>query len=520
MSENANRVRSGNVQNQTPQISNKLRFIDILVLVVFISTAIYGLYLFRQDLMQTFDARDMEPAGIIVVRNNVVQRRHADRVAWDRIFVDSPVYPGDLIRAAELSSTNIDIANNEIFLNENTLIRIQQTMGGMGNFLVELREGNLSVTSNSDSEGIVLDLMGSQVLTSSGTVLSAEVGDEGIAVQVNEGKAEFIQEGQAREISEGAMIALDTQGVERVIPAAVVMRPVTNARYLNNRPQPLQINFSWNRINLEEGETLRLEIASDANFSIVLRTLTGLNNSAQMSFSSGRWHWRLAFEDTILSRGQFTIVDSFGTTIISPVIGSLFRYHDAPPQIRFQWAETEGASRYLIEINNTQDFSAPAISRESNGASLILSQMEAGTWYWRVKPVFPLVFEGESSFSSVASFRIERTENITAPAIEIPVIPVERAAVIAAPVVATAPAQPAASAQAPAPAPRQDAIIRPQTVRSVTGARRFHTVQAGETLGRIARQYYNDAMQWNRISDANNITNPDLIHPGEVFLIP
>jgi len=526
-------------------MSGKLRLIDVLVLVIFISTAFVGIYLFREDFMKTMDARDMEPAGVIVVRNNIVQRRHADRLLWDRIFVDSPVYPGDLIRAAELSSTNIDIDNNEIFLNENTLIRIQQSMGGSGNFLVELREGNLSVTSGLESSGITLDLMGTQIQTSSGTVLNAEVDDEGLTVQVSEGKAEVVGEiGEAnREISQGTMIALDTQGIERQIPSAVVIQPVSNARYLNNKDAPIPVNFLWNRINLEEDELLRMEIAGDVNFSVVFRTIEDLYNSTQVYFSNGRWFWRLTFEDRILNRGQINIIDSQGTTLVSPVTGSVFRYQSILPQIRFQWEAAEGASGYLIEINNSPDFSVPFITRESAGTSFVYTgnlfqsissdTSVADIWYWRVKPLFS--FSGESSFSSVSSFTIEKTVDIAAPLIEIPVIPASREA---PPSVSTQPpgsgsaplpgitqlpgsAQPPGSTQPSAPPVQSvDVISRPRNPRSIQETRRYHTVRPGDTLSEIAWFYYNDYMQLFRISQVNNIEDINVIHVGEVFLIP
>jgi hypothetical protein len=491
-------------KERQPSFSGKIRFIDIIVLIVFISTAFLGIYLFRQDLMQTIEERDMEPAGIIIIRNNVVQRRHADRVLWDRLFVDSPVYPGDLVRAADLSSTFIDIEKNEIFLNENTLIRIQHSMSGMGSFLVELQEGSLSVTSSPESSGIMLDLMGSYVQAVSGTVLNASAGEEGISVQVNEGRAEFIQEGQSREISEGAMIAFDTQGVERIIPAAVVLRPAPNARYLKSSSDLLQVGFFWNRINIEEGETLRLETASDLNFTNNYRVINGLTDSVQAAFDVGRWHWRLSYEDVVLNRGQFVIVDSSGPALLSPVPGSIFRYNEIQPRLRFQWAEREGASGYLIEINDTPDFSAPRITRQTTASSLILSELGEGVWYWRVKPVFILIFEGEALYSPAVSFRIER---VAEPAIEIP---------------------PAAVAQARASSPAVRAVqpaVRP--VPAVTMPRSgqlallaHYTVQPGDTLGRIAILYYGDPLQWSRISEANNIINPYLIFPGQVFLIP
>ncbi len=51
---------------------------------------------------------------------------------------------------------------------------------------------------------------------------------------------------------------------------------------------------------------------------------------------------------------------------------------------------------------------------------------------------------------------------------------------------------------------------------------RTHTVAKGESLSKIAKQYYGDARKWRKIYDANKdtIKNPDLIYPGQVFRIP
>jgi len=499
------------VQIKSQSFKTKFRFIDVLVLIVFISTAFLGLYLFRKDLMRTFEARDVEPAGIIILRNNIVQRRHEDRVVWDRIFKDSPVYPGDLIRSAELSSATIDIERNEIDLNEFSLIRIQRFMGGYGKFRIELQEGNISVTSALESSGIVLDLKGTHVQTSSGTVLSASATEEGISVQVNEGKAELLTEAggqtQTREISQGSMVAFDTQGTERIIPAVVVMKPASNARYLKNDSQPFPVNFSWSRLNLDEGETLRLEIAGDMYFKYNYRMLNIPDNSAQLFLNAGRWHWRLLYRGSALNKGQFIIVDSTGPALLSPVSGSVIRYADImSSQLRFQWADKQGASGYIVEINDTRDFSSFSEDKkikQTTTSSLIYSELSEGVWYWRVKPVFPSMYEGESSFSDVASFKIEKTSGGAAPEVEIPVIPAEQAAASRAHAIRSSVSEPAVA-------------VKPEPVRPP----RYHTIQPGDTLGRVSNRYYNDPMQWIRIVSANNISNPDLIYPGQVFLIP
>ena len=65
-----------------------------------------------------------------------------------------------------------------------------------------------------------------------------------------------------------------------------------------------------------------------------------------------------------------------------------------------------------------------------------------------------------------------------------------------------APAAPAAPAPAATPAPQT------------------YTVQRGDTLSAIAKRFYGHAGEYRRIAAANNIANPDLIHPGQQLVIP
>lgn len=49
-----------------------------------------------------------------------------------------------------------------------------------------------------------------------------------------------------------------------------------------------------------------------------------------------------------------------------------------------------------------------------------------------------------------------------------------------------------------------------------------YTVVKGDSLSKIAKQFYGNANQWKRIYEANKdvIKNPDLIYPGQTFTIP
>lgn len=49
-----------------------------------------------------------------------------------------------------------------------------------------------------------------------------------------------------------------------------------------------------------------------------------------------------------------------------------------------------------------------------------------------------------------------------------------------------------------------------------------HTVAGGESLSKIAKHYYGDAMKYNSIFQANTgiLSNPDVIQPGQELVIP
>lgn len=60
------------------------------------------------------------------------------------------------------------------------------------------------------------------------------------------------------------------------------------------------------------------------------------------------------------------------------------------------------------------------------------------------------------------------------------------------------------------------------TVEHTEPEAQFHTVVSGDTLGKIAKNYYGNAMKYPVIFEANKpmLKDPDLIYPGQVLRIP
>jgi hypothetical protein len=403
-------TEKNNSNEKTPQKPGKRkRFADIFVIIFCVSGAAFSLNLFRLDLFQSIAAQNKKPMGTVTVKYNNVQRRFSDRVLWSRLTVKSPVYLGDLIRVAEYSSASLNINNGIIDINENSLIRIRASSDGEDRVVIDLNSGSLSITGSDNADsGLALNVMGRVIAPTAKATLSASAGESGMKLQVNGGSAIIIEEGgQSRSMEAGEALFLDNKGVEQAAPAAVVLLPRPNARFIKNSAEPVNIRFTWNVINIDQQQPLRLEIASGPNFTRIVRTAEGINSS-NAALDAGIWYWRLSYKDIVLSSGQFTITDAAMSAPVSPIQDNI-DYHENTP-IRFEWLPVEGASYYILEAGLTPDIINPLITRQTVISSFVELNMEAGNWYWHVKPVFSSMYEGAASFSQVSSFNIEKTD--------------------------------------------------------------------------------------------------------------
>ena len=172
-------------------------FLDVFVVLFCITGAAASLYLFYQDLYVSFRSSSETQAGIVVVRENLVHRRLNDRLVWDRLFTDTPVYNGDVIRVARLSGAELNVDESRIELGENTLIRIQKDDDLLK---IDFYSGEINITSNSNSTPVLLSFGDSVVEASAGSVLSASSDDNGAVLRITEGKAYIIQEGKVSQV--------------------------------------------------------------------------------------------------------------------------------------------------------------------------------------------------------------------------------------------------------------------------------------------------------------------------------
>jgi nucleoid-associated protein YgaU len=67
-----------------------------------------------------------------------------------------------------------------------------------------------------------------------------------------------------------------------------------------------------------------------------------------------------------------------------------------------------------------------------------------------------------------------------------------------------------------------EAVDNQMVVSSPAPEARYHTVEKGDSLSKIAKEMYGDPMKYPAIFEANKpmLKDPDLIYPGQVLRIP
>jgi len=67
-----------------------------------------------------------------------------------------------------------------------------------------------------------------------------------------------------------------------------------------------------------------------------------------------------------------------------------------------------------------------------------------------------------------------------------------------------------------------DQVDNLMTVATPAPQAKFYTVQSGDTLSKVANEFYGDANKYHTIFEANKpmLSHPDKIYPGQVLRIP
>lgn len=418
------------------QKKRSIRFSDVLVTLICLSGAALNTNLFIKNLNRALVNANAKPVATITFKYKTAQRRLVDRMIWDRLRQESPVYNGDTIRTAPLSEATIYFSDGNVMdLYENTLVQVNVSEGITN---VNFSEGGIGITTTSDGSKMQLSSGSTAVTLDSDSQLNAkaaipdsssqgEQANNALRIQVVSGKASVAdEEGNSQVLTEGEVLS-GTSSFN--VPVLNVISPLPNVKNLNHTGLEKEINFAWVGYNLPENNSVILETSSDHNFErIASRSeFSGINN-ATIKVGNGNTYWRTyvvnengAKVDETVSTGKIQMLDAPTPHEIAPVKDFAYQYRTQKPAIRFIWTGNDYATSYLFEISDNEEMRNPVVQQRTSMPSSIVSTLGKGQWFWRVTPFYTLNNIGYEDPSAVSVFEIVQNASLEKPTAYLPI---------------------------------------------------------------------------------------------------
>lgn len=402
------------------RLRNDLAAAFVVAILLCLLGAAASAALFFLSFFRALDRLGEEPIAEITFKYRTAERKFIDRVVWDRLRQNSPVYNGDTIHTAEASEATVWFPDgSSLELSEDTMAQVFRR-GEDGRAAADVSRGIATAAAAAGGGGLLLSSRGVSVNVGAGSVVSAsaptsEAGGSGSSFVVRSGSAGLSGGGS---ISAGESVGGSGE-VSRVLS---VLSPLPSETLLGFGDGEREVGFSWNEAG--RGRRLRLTVASDRRFSRALRSVeVGSADGVSVNLPRGTWWWRLEDADDPSSScsGRLRIVQSPAPEPVVPVDGYEFRYRTRPPAVRFIWTEAEAASHYRVEVSGDEDFRTVALEKTTESPSLIISSLGEGRWWWRVTPYYPVNGAGFANTSRSGSFVISRSGELYAPPLVVPI---------------------------------------------------------------------------------------------------
>ena len=440
-----------------------------LAIFVCLAGAALNSFLFYNSFFRALTKMNETPIATITFKYKTAQRKFLDRVVWDRLRQNSPVYNGDTIHTANLSEATIWFSDGNIMeLSENTMAQV--FLSEDKSLKAELSDGFATIDSSLSEQGMTLASKGVEVAVQSGSALSAgavtalektlESGTEsafsgdtsstkgegissensakraekagaasgtgGLSIQVIKGSVE-VQQSDGKTISMQQGEGIQIEGTEQKKPALIVTQPAPQSKILYHTKDDMRIPFSWTLSDVPENAITSIIIAVDKNFSDKkYQSIATGTDSAQIPLAPGTYYWKITIakdnksEPLAEQTGKIQVIQSLPPELVAPAEEYSYSYRTRNPAVRLIWTESLYATSYKMEIADNPQMNNPIVEQRSSLTSSIISTLSEGTYWWRVTPYYTINRTGFASPSKTRSFSIEKKGTLPKPSVYIP----------------------------------------------------------------------------------------------------
>lgn len=388
---------------------------DFLVAAACLSVFAASIWLFWNDLNKTSTRSDKDAIATITFKYKVAQRKFTDRVVWERLQQNSPLYDEDTIRTSDLSTATITFNGGEVLaVHENTMVQIFKSSDG--SLRLSVGDGGVEVdTSDSKASSMEIEMKdGSLVNLEAGSRLSASSASDGeSSFQLASGSG--LVAGQVP-LSAGQTVKVEN-GLVQKVPLSVTS--ISNDLWiLNSEKTPAPVHLEWHAEEASSSGKFVVQTSRSKDFDKIDSEIQVQNlNYADIPVTEGNFYWRVfeEYEPEKMVSGKIHMSNLVEPELLSPADNAVYKYRKTLPQLSFSWEESPLAQYYRLEVSSSPDFSVVELSKDVQGLSYSASELKEGNYFWRVTPYYNLNNTGFKGSSRLAAFTIQKAEILTKP---------------------------------------------------------------------------------------------------------
>ena len=389
-----------------------------------------SLWFFWRDLNLSSTRSDRDAIASITFKYKVAQRKFTDRVVWERLQQNSPLYNEDTIRTADMASATITFKGGEILdVHENSMVQIFQSADGGVRLTVEGGGIDVDTSSSKASAGLaVLMENGSTIQIEKGSRLAALTGAGGEAsFQLKAGSGSIRDANNdddgGLDLRAGDAVKIQASGEIKKVPFSVTSIP-NDFVVLNLEEKAQPVHLEWAASDSAADKKIIVQTSKSRDFSSIDKTFTVQNvNSVDIPLEEGSLFWRV-FEEAAIGgnlsvsepvSGRIRMEKVAKPVLTAPVNDSSIKYRTLLPQVLFSWEGNDFADYYRLEISSAPDFFEPEILVDLPGTSYTTSKLKEGIYFWRVTPFYSLQNTGFARSTEPGRFTIAKAEALSAP---------------------------------------------------------------------------------------------------------
>ena len=383
--------------------------------------ALFFAMLFWEDLNRTSKRNDREVIATISFKKRTAQRKFDDRVVWERITQNSPLYNGDMIRTADLAEAVVTFNEGTVLnLTENTMLQIY--FSDEKGLEVSMSGGEVQVDTAATSKANITFTDGTEIKVSEGSALSAKTEDDGKKnIEVKNGGAFFSKpEGGTELLYAGESAGITKEGTAVRNPVTVTSVPSV-LQLLNTKNSPLPVKLEWKK-EPSVPERIVVQTSRTKDFAVIdSERFFEKASSAVVQLEEGVLWWRIFAEkqlDKAVS-GKITVEKALPPTPAFPLEKSTLEFR-SEPDVTLRWNGNSFADRYRILVSRSPDMKNPVVQGETQAESISFASLSEGEYWWSVAPYYELHSMGWADAGAISSFVLKKTRELKAPQLASP----------------------------------------------------------------------------------------------------